>query len=233
MTTGLPPKSGLYDPDLERDSCGVGFVCDIKGRASNQILRDAHQMNCAMEHRGGLGFEVNTGDGAGIMTGIPHQLFSAHAAMHLNQQLPESGKYGAGIVFLPRDAVARERCMEIVAEEIQAAAATLIGWRDVETDVDGADIGSAARAAMPVFKHLLIGCEHRTGDALERTLYTIRKRASSRIRSEGVVPDNDLFYVCSLSSRVIVYKGMVTPEQLFKFFGDLRDARFETQQRRN
>ncbi len=228
MTTGLPPKSGLYDPALERDSCGVGFVCDIKGRASNQILRDAHQMNCAMEHRGGVGFEVNTGDGAGIMTGIPHQLFSAHAAMHLNQQLPESGKYGAGIVFLPRDAVARERCMEIVAEEIQAAAATFIGWRDVETDVDGADIGNAARVAMPVFKHLLIGCEHRTGDALERTLYTIRKRASSRIRSEGVVPDNDLFYVCSLSSRVIVYKGMVTPEQLFKFFGDLRDVRFET-----
>ena len=228
MTTSLPPKSGLYDPDLEKDSCGVGFVCDIKGRPSNQILRDAHQMNCAMEHRGGVGFETNTGDGAGIMTAIPHRLYTEQTEAELQQTLPEAGSYGAGIVFLPTDTDAQQRCMAIVEEEITAAGATLLGWRNVEIDVDGADIGNAAKAAMPAFKHLLVSSTKDTGDALERTLYLIRKHSSHRIRAEAVVPQGDTFYVCSLSSRIIVYKGMVTPYQLFQFFRDLRDERYET-----
>ena len=227
MTTRLPPKSGLYDPDLEKDSCGVGFVCDIKGRASNQIVRDAHQMNCAMEHRGGVGFETNTGDGAGIMTGIPHQLFSAFAA-ELNKSLPEQGSYGAGIVFLPVDAEARERCIEIMEQVASDSGAEVIGWRDVDTDVEGADLGNAARSAMPSFRHVFISAAGKTGDELERALYLIRKHATSLIRSEGVVPADDVCYVCSLSSRVIVYKGMVTPLQLFQFYKDLQDVRFES-----
>ncbi len=227
MTTRLPPKSGLYDPDLEKDSCGVGFVCDIKGRASNQIVRDAHQMNCAMEHRGGVGFETNTGDGAGIMTGIPHTLFSAFVSGP-GKTLPEQGHYGAGIVFLPNNSAAQARCIAIIEEEISAAGAKLIGWRDVETDVEGADLGNAARSAMPAFKHLFVSGAGKTDDALERTLYLIRKHATSRIRNEGVVPEDDVFYVCSLSSRVIVYKGMVTPLQLFQFYKDLQDTRFES-----
>ena len=227
MTTRLPPKSGLYDPDLEKDSCGVGFVCDIKGRASNQIVRDAHQMNCAMEHRGGVGFETNTGDGAGIMTGIPHQLFSAFAA-ELNKSLPEQGSYGAGIVFLPVDTKARERCIEIIEQVASDSGAEVIGWRDVDTDVEGADLGNAARSAMPSFRHVFMSAAGKTGDELERALYLIRKHATSLIRSEGVVPVDDVFYVCSLSSRVIVYKGMVTPLQLFQFYKDLQDVRFES-----
>ncbi len=227
MTSSLPPKSGLYDPVLEKDSCGVGFICDIKGRPSNQILRDAHQMNCAMEHRGGVGFEVNTGDGAGIMTGIPHALFADQAKKHLGSALPAPGNYGAGIIFLPHEKSAQRRCMDIMEEEIVAVGATLIGWRDVNTDADAADLGSAARAAMPAFKHLLVASDN-NGDALERILYRIRKHSSSRIRNEGVVASDELYYACSLSSRVIVYKGMVTPEQLFRFFPDLQDRKFET-----
>jgi len=228
MTIKLPSKSGLYDPDLEKDSCGVGFVCDIKGRSSNQILLDAHQMNCAMEHRGGVGFETNTGDGAGIMTAIPHRLYADQAKAHFDQVELKPGCYGAGIVFLPHDATAQRRCIEIVEQEIIESGAALIGWRDVEIDIDGANIGNAARAAMPAFKHLLVSSATQTSDALERTLYRIRKHSSVRIKNESVVADDELFYVCSLSSRVIVYKGMVTPDQLFKFFSDLRNKKFET-----
>ncbi|MEM7260095.1 MAG: glutamate synthase subunit alpha, partial [Pseudomonadota bacterium] len=228
MTTQLPPKGGLYDPDFEKDSCGVGFVCDIKGRASNQILRDAHLMNCAMEHRGGVGFEVNTGDGAGIMTGVPHQLYSELAQNHLNRALPEPGHYGAGVVFLPRAQDTQARCMAVVEEEIASANAELIGWWDVSIDLPQADLGNAAKGAMPAFKQLVVAANGQSGEQLERTLYLIRKHASQRIRRENILADNDLFYVCSLSSRIVVYKGMVTPFQLFKFYNDLQNDRYET-----
>ncbi len=227
MTKINPPKSGLYDPAFEKDSCGVGFVCDIKGRPSNQILRSAHQMNCAMEHRGGVGFETNTGDGAGILTGIPHKLYSTLVKKEFNRDLPESDHYGVGIVFLPTDEPEQARCMQIVEEEIVAAGQILIGWRTLDTDADSADLGNAALSAMPAFKHVFIESTDLSGDELERQLYLIRKQASRRIREEGASGDS-LFYVCSLSSRVVVYKGMVTPHQLFKFFGDLQQSDFET-----
>lgn len=228
MAKIVPPKRGLYDPALEKDSCGVGFVCDIKGRASNQILRDAHQMNCAMEHRGGVGFETNTGDGAGILTGIPHKLFNAQIEQQISCSLPAPGHYGVGIVFLPLDETAQRRCMQIVEEEIANAGQTLVAWRDLDTNADNADLGKTARTAMPAFKQLFIKSANLSGDALERQLYLIRKHASSRVRQENAAGDDALFYVCSLSSRVIVYKGMVTPHQLFKFFGDLQSSDFET-----
>lgn len=228
MAKTVPSKSGLYDPAQEKDSCGVGFVCDIKGRASNQILRDAHQMNCAMEHRGGVGFETNTGDGAGILTGIPHKLYSAQIEQQFSRTLPAVGHYGVGIVFLPQDETAQSRCMQIVEEEIASAGQKFVTWRTLDTDADAADLGKTARVAMPAFKQLFIESNNLSGDALERQLYLIRKHASSRIRDENAAGDDSLFYVCSLSSRVIVYKGMVTPHQLFKFFGDLKNSDFET-----
>ena len=146
---GLPQATGLYNPDSEKDSCGVGFICDIKGRPSNQILREADQMNCCMEHRGGVGFEQNTGDGAGILTALPHKLFKRVVTDELGGVLPAALHYGAGNVFLPQDAKERAHCKAVFEEQISAAGQKLIGWRELPIDPDGADIGSAAREAMP------------------------------------------------------------------------------------
>ena len=106
----LPRKNGLYDPANEKDGCGVGFVCDIKGRPSHKILQDAYAMNCCMEHRGGVGYETNTGDGAGIMTGLPHSLLNDVAKDLFSRDLPEPGEYGVGNIFLPTDAAQRATC---------------------------------------------------------------------------------------------------------------------------
>ena len=102
LSLGLPKRHGLYDPAFEKDACGVGFICDIKGRASREIIEQAEHINCCMVHRGGVGYEQNTGDGAGILTGLPHKFFSRVADTDLGIELPKPGKYGAGIIFLPR-----------------------------------------------------------------------------------------------------------------------------------
>ena len=238
MFKSFPPAQGLYNRDQEKDSCGIGFVCDIKGRASNQILRDAQRMNCCMEHRGGVGFEKNTGDGAGILTALPHKLLQGVVREAFGTELPEMGRYGAGIVFMPTDIDEQAHCRAIIDEEIVAEGQALIGWRDLPVDPDKADIGSAARAAMPVMQQLIIGVgSDQTGagnsetfdqEKFERKLYLIRKRATNRLRLEHALSDESAFYVCSLSSRVIVYKGMLTPDQLFPFYIDLQQDDFET-----
>ena len=127
LTYGLPQRRGLYDPALERDSCGVGFICDIKGRASREIVDTAGHMNCCMVHRGGLGYEKNTGDGAGILTALPHRFLAKVAKADLDIDLPGPGRYGAGIVFLPRDAEERAHCKAVIAEEVVAAGQELLG----------------------------------------------------------------------------------------------------------
>lgn len=228
MSIHFPPKQGLYDPSLEKDSCGAGFVCDIKGRASNRILRDAEQMNCAMEHRGGVGYEVNSGDGAGILTALPHKLFAGIACQLFARELPAAGEYSAGIIFMPGDNDARSHCMQVVEEEIAAAGQLLIGWRTLPVDPDQADIGGAARRAMPAFKQLFIGSTEASTESFERKLYLIRKQATNRLRTNASLSGSATFYVCSLSSRVIVHKGMLTPHQLFRFFKDLQNDDFET-----
>ena len=136
-TFGLPPANGLYDPANEHDSCGVGFVCNIKGVASNQILRDAEHMNRCMDHRGGVGYEKNSGDGAGVLTALPHAFLTRVARAEFEADLPEPGSYGVGNIFLPNGAVERHRCETIIEEEIREAGQTLIGWRDLPVDPDG------------------------------------------------------------------------------------------------
>ena len=226
---GLPFKGGLYDPANEKDSCGVGFICDIKGRPSHQIVADAAHMNCCMEHRGGVGYEKNTGDGAGILTGLPHRLLAEIAEQELGKKLPEPGAYGVGNVFLPTDPDERAHCKAIFEEEILEAGQELIGWRKMPTDPDGADIGNAARAAMPQFEQLFIGAaDGLSGDDLERKLYLIRKHGTHRLRGDEKLAQRKLLYVCSLSSKVIIYKGMLTPDQLFPFFQDLQNESYES-----
>ena len=229
LTLGLPQPRGLYDPALEKDSCGVGFICDIKGRASRDIIERAGAMNCCMVHRGGLGYEKNTGDGAGILTGLPYRFLARVAEAQFGVELPEAGGYGAGIVFLPRDEREREHCKRVIAEETAAAGQTLIGWRTLPIDADGADIGNAARAAMPHMEQVFIAAAGGVqGDALERRLYLIRKHATHRLRGDASLKERLLFYMVSLSAKVIIYKGMLTPHQLFAFYPDLAEADYES-----
>ena len=227
LALGLPQARGLYNPDAEKDACGVGFICDIKGRPSRQIMVDAESMNCCMDHRGGLGYEKNSGDGAGILTALPHK-FLSKAISKLNKSLPEPGQYGAGLVFLPRDDEQRKHCKIELEAAVNAAGQELIAWRDVPTDEIGADIGNAALNAMPRMEHVVIGSKNISGDPLERKLYMIRKSTTHKIRSDQSLSERSLFYVCSLSTKVIIYKGMLTPQQLFPFFADLRDNDYET-----
>ena len=233
---GLPPKQGLYDPAFEKDSCGIGFVCDIKGRPSRVVVEDALGMNCSMEHRGGIGYETNTGDGAGILLGLPDRFLRRAAAAELGVELPERGRYGVGIVFLPTAPEERERCLRLLEREIESAGQRLLGWRQLPIDPRGADIGNAARAAMPHMVQLFVGSGSGGGrdalppseDEFERRLYLIRKHATHLLRGDKNLAQRQLFYVCSLSSRVIVYKGMLTPNQMAPFFTDLSEPDFES-----
>ncbi|MDE0243963.1 MAG: glutamate synthase subunit alpha, partial [Gammaproteobacteria bacterium] len=226
---GLPPKLGLYDPALEKDSCGIGFVCDIKGRQSRGVVEDALGMNCSMEHRGGIGYEKNTGDGAGILLGLPDRFLRRAAAEELGVELPARGHYGVGNVFLPTDAKERDRCLELLEREIESAGQQFLGWRELPIDPEGADIGKAARAAMPHMTQLFVGAgDDLDEDEFERRLYLIRKHATHLLRGDETLAQRQLIYICSLSSKVIIYKGMLTPNQMAPFFTDLARADFES-----
>ncbi len=221
----LPAAHGLYDPSHEHDSCGVGFVAHIKGEASHQIVRDADHLLCRMDHRGARGAEENTGDGAGILTALPHEFLARVAKEELNTDLPAAGKFAAGIVFLPRDATERERCKQAFAEICADENQILVGWRVVPTDPDGADLGPTARSAAPAIEQVFIAAGgDLAGDAFERKLYLIRKRASHSLRNDAELAHADSFYVCSLSTKVLIYKGMLTPGQLMTFYTDLGDS---------
>lgn len=225
---GFPEKRGLYDPQFEKDSCGVGLVANIKGIPSREIMEDAFLVNSKMDHRGGCGFEENTGDGAGILLALPDSFFKSQA-IKIGLKLPEIGQYGVGNIFLPVDEQEREHCVKefetIIAQENQIC----VGWRDVPVDPDKADVGPASRGAQPFIKQLFIQAEEGLNqDEFDRKLYLIRKRVSHLLRSDSKLKEAKLFYVCSLSTSVIVYKGMLTPSQLFPFYPDLEDKEFET-----
>lgn len=222
----FPEATGLYDPENEKDSCGVGFVANIKGVPSHQILQDAYHINSRMDHRGGCGFEENTGDGAGILTSLPYSFFSK-VADELDITLPEAGKYAVGNIFLPQDAEEREICISTIEAVIAEEGQQFLGWRDVPFDADKADVGPAARDAMPVIKQLFVGSNCDSSDEFDRTLYVIRCEFSERLRRGMGLKEGHLLYACSLSTSVIVYKGMLTPGQLFPFYTDLDDPRFE------
>jgi glutamate synthase (NADPH/NADH) large chain len=209
---------------MEHDSCGVGFVAHIKGQRSHQIVRDADHLLCRMDHRGARGAEPNTGDGAGILTALPYEFLGRVAEEDLGRALPEPGRFGAGLVFLPTDSAQREQCKQTVAAVCAAEGQELVGWRAVPTDPTGADLGPTARAAAPHIEQVFIAAgADLAGDAFERKLYLIRKRVSLKLRREAALSQGKLFYVCSLSTKVMIYKGMLTPGQLLTFFPDLKD----------
>ncbi|MED5584950.1 MAG: glutamate synthase large subunit [Verrucomicrobiota bacterium] len=226
---GLPPKRGLYDPANEKDSCGVGFVANMKGEPSHKIVLDSLEMLVNMEHRGGCGCEPNTGDGAGILVGLPEDFLRKVAQQDLGVELPEKGRFGAGLVFLPRIEEERNRCIAAVEEIIEGQGQTCLGWRQVPVETEGANVGPAARAAEPCIMQLFIGAaDGLQGDDFERQLYIIRKRASHQLRFDEDLEERLLFYICSLSTKVMIYKGMLNTEQVLKYFSDLANPDFAT-----
>jgi glutamate synthase (NADPH/NADH) large chain len=226
---GFPPKQGLYDPAQEKDSCGVGFVANIKGKPSHQIMLDAYHLNSRMDHRGGCGFEANTGDGAGILMALPHSFFGKIAEREFGSALPAAGAYAVGNIFLPQVDAERETCRSTINAIIAEEGQTLIGWRDVPTDAASADVGPAALAAQPRIEQLFVqAADGLSQEEFERKLYIIRKRFSHKLRSDASLTEAKQVYACSLSTKVIVYKGMLTPGQLFPFYKDLMSPAFET-----
>ena len=221
---GIPHKVGLYDPQFERDSCGVGFVAHIKGKGSHEIVKNALTMLEHMDHRGACGCEQNTGDGAGILTGLPHEFLVKVAKRDAGIALPEKGKYGAGVVFLPADSEQRKACEEVVAKLVAEQGLVLLGWRDVPTD--NATLGMTARRIEPKMRMLFVaggGSAPKVGDALERELYIVRKRTTYACRALDM-DQSSYFYVCSLSTKVIIYKGQLTPAQVTEYFrSDIAD----------
>ena len=220
-----PGKHGLYDPALEHDSCGVGFVGHIKGRASHDIVERARTVLINMTHRGAVGSEKNTGDGAGILTALPHAFLEKIMKRDFEIDLPPRGKYAAGMVFLPRDFRERSACKRIFEKVVAEEGQRFLGWRPVPRD--DSMIGPSAKACEPTMEQAFIAATVDDPDDFDRTLYVIRKQASKRIRGEAY-DSKGLFYISSLSTRVLVYKGMLMPEQLFVYFPDLNDKDYET-----
>jgi glutamate synthase (NADPH/NADH) large chain len=221
---GLPEKQGLYDPALEKDSCGVGFVAHIKGVASHQIVLDANHILKRMIHRGGCGCEPNTGDGAGILTSLPFEFLSRVAAKDLGVELPQKGGFAAGNVFLPVNEASRAQCKKVVEQIITDQGQQLLGWRLLPVDTDGADVGPTARESQPHMEQLFIAAAEGTdGDDFERQLYMIRKRSTHALRGDENIEQSKLFYICSLSTKVIIYKGMLTAHQVMPFYLDLAE----------
>ncbi len=221
-----PPSQGLYDPQNEHDSCGVGFVVDLKGRKSWNIVQSGIEVLLNLQHRGACGAEKNTGDGAGILMQVPHK-FLAAACGDIGIELPAAGQYGVGVVFLPNDPGSRAACEHLFEEVVADEGQKFLGWREVPTD--NSMIGPTARRSQPVIKQLFIGRGPSIADddAFERKLYVIRRRARHEVRRLDI-PEKAHFYIPSLSARTIVYKGMLNPDQLTAFFPDLLDKRVES-----
>ena len=225
----LPPAQGLYDPEQEKDACGVGFIAHIKGVPSHQNVLDADQILQAMDHRGACGCEPNTGDGSGIMCGLPHKFLRKVAKADLGVELPEPGRFAAGLVFLPQDEKERAFCKESMEKLVVDAGQKMLGWRDVPQMTDLADVGPTARTSEPVIEQIFVAAaDGLEGDAFERKLYMIHKQASHLLRGSETLEQALMFYICSLSTKVIIYKGMLTPAQVLPYFPDLRDEDFET-----
>ncbi|KMZ40972.1 MULTISPECIES: glutamate synthase large subunit [Bacillales] len=211
---GMPAKQGLYDPIFEHDACGIGFIANLKSKSTHDMVRNGLKILCQLEHRGGQGSDPETGDGAGILTQIPHAFFKK-TCKELNITLPAPGKYGVGMLFLPMDEAKRQKYEEQLEEIVAVEGQKLLGWRTVP--VDATKIGKTAVASQPYVRQVFIGASSNIQDqmAFERKLYVIRKQVE---RATGAD-----FYAASMSSRTIVYKGLLTPGQLDAFYLDLKD----------
>ena len=216
-----PGPLGLYDPRFEHDSCGVSFVANIKGVRSHELVHTGLVALTNLEHRGATGAEPDTGDGAGILTQVPDRFLREVMRDEVGVELPPAGAYAVGMAFLPAAVVAAEKAQAAIETIVADEGLTLVAWRDVP--VDPSTLGATARAAMPSFKHLVISDPGgATGVDLDRKAFLARKRIEHELDAEFAT------YFPSLSSRTLVYKGMLTTPQLSAFFPDLTDERYES-----
>src|SRR5438034_4274992 len=221
-----PPAEGLYDLGMEKDSCGVGFIANIKGRKSHQIVSDAISILCNLEHRGAVGADPRAGDGAGILVQIPHAFFARKTAA-LGFKLPEPGQYAIGALFMPKETAWRKVIQSIIAEQIKEEGLVLLGWRDVPSN--NASLGETVKPTEPYHMQVFIGRNGtaKTEEEFERRLYILRKSISQAIyqrRERGLAG----YYPVSLSCRTVIYKGMFLADQLGKYYPDLHEADFES-----
>jgi glutamate synthase (NADPH) large chain len=220
VISGLPPAQGLYDPRQERDACGIGFVCNINGRKSHEIIEKGIQVLINLTHRGACGCDPETGDGAGVIIQIPHKFFARECAK-LGFTLPAAGEYGVGMTFLPVEPHQRLQCEGIIERIVREEGLTVLGWRD--TPIDGSKIGRVARNSQPYIEQIFVGrAKGMTEDDLERKLYIIRKRAEIEV-IQSDIPDRAFFYIPSLSARTVVYKGLLLAPQIANFYPELSD----------
>jgi glutamate synthase (NADPH/NADH) large chain len=219
--SSLPAQQGLYDPRHEHDACGVGFVAHIKGQASHDRVSQGLQILENLTHRGAVGADPLAGDGAGILVQVPDAFLRKVLAKN-KITLPAAGDYGVGMLFLPRDAKACAACEKVIADKIKAEGQTLLGWRDVPVDNSG--LGASVKAVEPVVRQVFIGRGKKTADqdAFERKLFVIRKTVEHAVRALPKGQGKG-FYIPSMSSRTLVYKGMLLADQVGKYFLDLQD----------
>ena len=223
---GLPPAQGLYDPSNEQDSCGVGFIADMKNRKSHDIVEQGLSILHNLDHRGAVGADPKMGDGCGILVQIPHKFFAAECAK-VGIWLPEEGQYGVGHLFMPRDPEGFQLVEEIVTKAIADEGLQVLGWREVP--VDSSDLGESVKATEPQHRQIFIGKGKGMDDPeiFERRLFIARKVISNAVY-DMKDPRTAGYYPVSLSSRTIVYKGMVLVTQLRDYYLDLQDERFES-----
>ncbi len=216
MTIHFPDNQGLYDSAAERDACGIGFVAHLKGVPSHDIIRRGLDVLVRMTHRGAESADNKTGDGAGIMLQLPHAFFQSEVPA-----LPDPGAYGMGNVFLPRDPDEAAACIGTLNGIVQQAGLRVITWRDVP--VESRVLGDIARGAEPVIKQLFVTGDL-AGDDLERKLYVVRKQAEHAIR-QSPLRGAKQFYITNLSTRTVIYKGMLMPDQIRVYYPELGDSR--------
>ncbi len=221
---GLPARQGLYDPRYEHDACGIGFVANIKGRASHKIIEQGVEVLVNLTHRGACGCDPETGDGAGLLLQIPHGFFLKQAAS-LGFSLPGPGAYGVGMIFVAPDHAKTRRAQQMVEEVVQAEGLRLLAWRRVPTNAKA--IGWLARESEPhVYQAFIAQADgpQLSGDAFERKLFITRKRTEQEARNQRL----ERFYPVSISSRTICYKGLLLAPQIFDYYPDLGDSDFQS-----
>jgi len=225
---GLPARQGLYDPRYEHDACGVGFLVNMKGVRSHDIIADGLRMLENLTHRGAVGSDPLVGDGAGVLSQIPDRLFREEMA-RLGVELPPAGQYGVAALFMPRDASIRDHCMEVIAESSRSEGIEVLGHRDVPVDNSSLSRSPEIAASEPFHRQVFFGRPAAFNNDLdyERRLYILRKVISGRIFAETGGRDNGC-YIVSMSARTIVYKGMFLAFQCGRYYKDLTDKRFES-----
>ena len=222
---GFPEKQRLNEPGNERDVCGIGIIANINGDATTKIVKSGLEILKNMEHRGAVGADPKTGDGAGILTQLPHDFFRIFCNND-GIDLPEKGNYGVGMMFLPRETASRLQCEGIVERIVSESGYKTLGWRFVPTD--NSSLGETAKGTEPIIRQVFVSnIKVVDQESFERDLYLIRKRIEKQV-NKLLTKNSEYFYITSMSSRTIVYKGLLLADQIANYYTDLTDINFKS-----